>query len=68
MFEFVMFAFFAIGVVAFVVNEVSDMWFMFNHMYLVRHINEEHHSEFGNYVFSKYKPEYVESLRKGEAC
>ena len=35
--------------------------------YVKRHINEETHTAFGNWVFSQYKSDYIEALKKGEA-
>lgn len=69
MFEFVMFLLFAIGVIAFIVMAIENMLGIFVDIYVALHINEKHHSKFGNWLFERVNLEYLKTtFKKDEAC
>lgn len=69
MLEFVMILFFAVGAMAFIAVVTINMFSAFVDIYVALHINEKHHSGFGNWLFERVSPEYLEAtFKKDEAC
>ena len=68
MFGFILFALFAAVCIGSCVCWLGmEMFMKFIDVYVKLHINEKSHSKLGNWVFAQFTPEYLDSLKKGEA-